>query len=451
MRSRYGLFFAVILGCWLTSSASAARPIRWQADLEAAKRAAARSNRLVLVHFWADWCGPCKEMDTQVFSRQEVAEVLEAHFVPVRLNRDHFPQTVRHYNVSILPCDVIITPQGQLIERIVGVFNPSQYTARLYRVAARTTDRRVASVGQAPAMGPPAGQGPATNLGPGVAGYDPGENIPPNRVPDAEGHYVNRPKPAQPSDSSLIGPRYGRNRATSPEGIGGTPQGDPLHQPPPDLSAQFQGPPTLTPGNPALQGTNRRPDVSLPGPGDPRAGQPNSASRAPAAWSPGSTAQLPAGNPPLAMDGYCPVQLTENERWVVGDPRWGLTWRGRTYLFSGPDACDRFDAAPDRYAPVLSGNDIVLAAEQGRMVPGRREYGAWASSNRGGQMERRVYLFSGEATYGRFQAAPDRYVNALRQLERSMAQRPPEAAPVNSTPGSVPVEATLGLPQRVRY
>ena len=69
----------------------------------------------------------------------------------------------------------------------------------------------------------------------------------------------------------------------------------------------------------------------------------------------------------------------------------------------------------------------------------------------GAQLEKRVYLFSGEETYGKFRAASDRYVNALPELERRMAQRLPQAAPVSSTLGSVPVEATLGPPPRVRY
>ena len=28
------------------------------------------------------------------------------------------------------------------------------------------------------------------------------------------------------------------------------------------------------------------------------------------------------GNPPMALKGYCPVELCRNGRWVQGDPRW---------------------------------------------------------------------------------------------------------------------------------
>jgi YHS domain-containing protein len=118
----------------------------------------------------------------------------------------------------------------------------------------------------------------------------------------------------------------------------------------------------------------------------------------------------------LGLEGYCPVELTDAQHWVRGDTRWGLTYRGRTYLFAGPDQRDRFDAAPDRYAPVMAGADVVLAVDQGDTVPGQRRYGAW--------FEDRVYLFSSESTLRRFDDAPYRYVSALQEREQSTARRP---------------------------
>ncbi len=121
------------------------------------------------------------------------------------------------------------------------------------------------------------------------------------------------------------------------------------------------------------------------------------------------TPQVHAGNPPLGLDGYCPVQLTEKERWEKGNSRWGLIHRGRTYLFAGPEQQSRFFADPDRYAPVLSGNDAVLAVEKGQKVPGRREFGAW--------YEGHVYLFSSEDSLRRFDADPSRYAKpAVSQM-----------------------------------
>jgi YHS domain-containing protein len=140
------------------------------------------------------------------------------------------------------------------------------------------------------------------------------------------------------------------------------------------------------------------------------------------AQSPPPAIQIPPGNPPLGLDGFCPIELTENKRWVVGDARWGLIHRDRTYLFAGPEQRNRFDAAPDRYAPVASGNDVVLMIEQGELTPGRREHGAW--------FEDRVYLFSSQETYLKFGAAPERYVSTLLQMSQQQnVARLPYGAP----------------------
>ena len=45
----------------------------WQPNLETAQQIAARSNRLVLIHFWAPWCQPCMRLEKEVFSRSETA------------------------------------------------------------------------------------------------------------------------------------------------------------------------------------------------------------------------------------------------------------------------------------------------------------------------------------------------------------------------------------------
>jgi YHS domain-containing protein len=119
------------------------------------------------------------------------------------------------------------------------------------------------------------------------------------------------------------------------------------------------------------------------------------------------------------MDGYCPVQLIEGGRWQKGNAAWGIIHRGRIYLFSGPEAQRRFQADPDRYAPVNSGNDVVFTLELGRMVPGFREHGA--------QFDGHVYLFANEATLEKFRSNPryyaERALQAIRPAARTAALR----------------------------
>jgi protein disulfide-isomerase len=114
-----------------------------------------------------------------------------------------------------------------------------------------------------------------------------------------------------------------------------------------------------------------------------------------------------AGNPPLALEGYCPVTLCEKSRWEKGNPRFGVIHLGRTYLFAGPAEAKRFYNDPEHFAPVVSGNDVVLLVEEGRTVSGERKYGGW--------FDERMYLFSSEFSYQKFEASPARYVAAVKK------------------------------------
>jgi len=130
-----------------------------------------------------------------------------------------------------------------------------------------------------------------------------------------------------------------------------------------------------------------------------------------------NAAKVSGENPPFGLDGYCPVALCEKQQWVLGDRRWGAVHLGRTYLFSGEEEQRRFFADPNRYAPVASGYDVVLAVDQAQTVPGMRSYGVFYADGH-------VYLFASEASLEKFSKNPSVYV-----------QRAAEALRASSNPG----------------
>jgi YHS domain-containing protein len=116
-----------------------------------------------------------------------------------------------------------------------------------------------------------------------------------------------------------------------------------------------------------------------------------------------SYSDAPPAEPPPVLDGYCPVQLRDHERWVRGDPRYKVTYRGQTLLLSGAAERQRFLASPERYAPASGGNDPVLEMEQGRHVPGKPEHSA--------VYNQRLHLFASAATLAKFRDNPQRYAS----------------------------------------
>jgi protein disulfide-isomerase len=117
--------------------------------------------------------------------------------------------------------------------------------------------------------------------------------------------------------------------------------------------------------------------------------------------------QLPAGAPPLAFDGYCPVSMRNKWQWVAGNPQYGIVHMGRTYWFAGPDEQKQFWTEPTRYAPAMSGNDPVLAIDHQQQVQGKREHSL--------DYDGLFYMFASEATLQQFTANPSRYSAAARQ------------------------------------
>ena len=74
------------------------------------------SNELVLVDFWAEWCGPCKQIGPIL---EEIAIEQEKKIKILKLNIDENPQTPQKYGVRGIPT-LMMFRDGKLIDTKVG-------------------------------------------------------------------------------------------------------------------------------------------------------------------------------------------------------------------------------------------------------------------------------------------------------------------------------------------
>ena len=58
------------------------------------------SEKLVLVDFYAEWCGPCKKMEPYL---HKIAEDSKEHVTVIRIDADKNPDLCRQLNVTALP------------------------------------------------------------------------------------------------------------------------------------------------------------------------------------------------------------------------------------------------------------------------------------------------------------------------------------------------------------
>ncbi|MCY9669741.1 thioredoxin [Paenibacillus alginolyticus] len=72
---------------------------------------------IVLVDFWAPWCGPCKIIAPILDELS--AEIGDAAKI-VKINVDDNPESAAKYNVMSIPT-LLIFKDGQLVDQLVGV------------------------------------------------------------------------------------------------------------------------------------------------------------------------------------------------------------------------------------------------------------------------------------------------------------------------------------------
>jgi YHS domain-containing protein/thiol-disulfide isomerase/thioredoxin len=117
-----------------TGSNLIASKIAWQRDLRTAISQAASSRRLILLHFTAPWCGPCREMEQTTMTDPNLNRMIQMNFIPVKINLDHNPTLARQYGVTGIPAQMILAPNGQLVGRWQGKATATDYCNRLNQV-----------------------------------------------------------------------------------------------------------------------------------------------------------------------------------------------------------------------------------------------------------------------------------------------------------------------------
>lgn len=81
---------------------------------------------LVLVDFWANWCGPCR-MQASILEKLS-QELSEDELKILKMDVDENPETARAFGIMSIPT-LLFKKDGQVVKQVAGVHTAAQIKA----------------------------------------------------------------------------------------------------------------------------------------------------------------------------------------------------------------------------------------------------------------------------------------------------------------------------------
>ncbi len=86
-----------------------------------------QTDKLVLVDFWAEWCGPCKMVGPII---DEIGKEYQDKVVVGKVDVDNNDETTTKYGIRSIPT-VLYIKNGEVVDKMVGAGPKTMFTDKI--------------------------------------------------------------------------------------------------------------------------------------------------------------------------------------------------------------------------------------------------------------------------------------------------------------------------------
>lgn len=110
--------------------------IEWLTDYEVALQEAKTEDKLVVIDFFATWCGPCKTMEKTTFADKRVRNRMK-DFVPLKIDVDRQTKIAQQYGIQAMPTTAVVKPSGEPVAGAMGLLQVDAFLSLLAQAEAK--------------------------------------------------------------------------------------------------------------------------------------------------------------------------------------------------------------------------------------------------------------------------------------------------------------------------